>query len=368
MSYGFIYDSKQLEEREQGTEFGKKTDLIIPAVFFSAVVLLILVRVLIFSNVSLSGVLHTTSQGNIVGEEVAETQIGFDSATDYRQENVWKVVKVKDTSDEGVIIINFPEETAVSNVTVSNYYTDRAFNVSVEGISKSALSDISVAADTSVVSSAAVRYSDDSLQISVTMNGIYEYDTEVKEGGIAVYYSEPSSIYKAVIVIDPIKNNGDDITALVAEEVEAVAAETGMGVYITRETDGNRTKAERLALMVDADPDLIIQLGVSKSNDSNAYGLDAYYNGKFYLPDMSNASIAETLLRNTAIETSNRALTITEAGEDNLLMLVETPAAGLDIGYASNEAEMKLLENPEYRKKIAEGIVKAIQEILGLQQ
>lgn len=370
MSYGFVYDSEKTEEHEIGTGYGKKADLIFLTVFFALIVLAVVVRILVFPKNEIAGFLRTTSHGNVLTDENTETQIAFDSAEEYTQTTGWQVLEIQEMPEkniEGMVVIALPEGTANSDISFTDHYRDRAFTVSVAETSKADVQNISVYAENSgsnpVVNSAAARYSGNELQISVTMNGIFEYSTEPENGQLIVKYFSPAVVYDHVVVIDPVENYNDDIAALVAEEVEEIAAQQGIKVYITRETDGSRSEAERLALMIDADPDLVLQLGVSSSADSSKYGLSAYYNGKFYMPDMNNVSLADVLLKDTTIAVNNRALSITEIDDDNILMLVDTPSAGLNIGYISNEEEKSLLDDADYRTEIAEGIVAALQEI-----
>ncbi|MFQ8980292.1 MAG: N-acetylmuramoyl-L-alanine amidase [Waltera sp.] len=93
------------------------------------------------------------------------------------------------------------------------------------------------------------------------------------------------------------------------------------------------------------------------------HGIRAEYNDEYYLPDFGNVQWADCVTRQVTVASSNRAIGLFPAEEDDILWQLKIPAARISLGYVTNSSERQLLEQESYQKKLAEGIAEAISEV-----
>lgn len=89
----------------------------------------------------------------------------------------------------------------------------------------------------------------------------------------------------------------------------------------------------------------------------------AEYNDEYYRLDFGNVQWADCVTRQVTVASSNRAIGLFPAEEDDILWQLKIPAARISLGYVTNSSERQLLEQESYQKKLAEGIAEAISEV-----
>ena len=154
-----------------------------------------------------------------------------------------------------------------------------------------------------------------------------------------------------------------DLTLSLAKKVRTLLEEKGITVLLTREDDCFLSTQERIASIEAVGADYFVSLHFSTDvDDVKKFGMSAYYNPLYYHNGLENAEFADMLLKSAATAASNKALGVFEAGEDEaILKVLDMPSAYLYAGFLSNAEETRLLTDPEYLSKIAQGIADALE-------
>lgn len=156
-----------------------------------------------------------------------------------------------------------------------------------------------------------------------------------------------------------------DVVLSIANKVSELTQGKPYLVLLTRNADETLKTENRLRSIENTNASLYIGLQLdSDADDTKKFGLRASYNPNFYHAGLENVELADMILRNTAESSANKALGLSEATDEELILKVlDIPAANLYAGYMSNADEASLLEKDAYINKIAEGIVAALDSI-----
>lgn len=164
------------------------------------------------------------------------------------------------------------------------------------------------------------------------------------------------------VVVFDVRYEGTDneILLSLAESIKERMQNVGIQpIFLGAETDGEF----RSQLLNSEEIDLYIGLCVGKDEkDSEVFGTKCYYNEAYYVPGYNNVWFSDRLLQNVVTEISGKALGMETCDERDIMIGMDTPTSLLQIGYMTNEHEGELLQKRGYLEKIADGIVKTVEE------
>lgn len=199
------------------------------------------------------------------------------------------------------------------------------------------------------------------------------------DGELGIRFEPVKENNKKVVVIDPGHGGkmtgtkvGDieekNVTLRIAREVEKMCRNKDYVVALTRGYDTYMNTEERINSIKAVDGDFYIGLECcSDVEDTQRFGMSALYNSKYYRNGLNNVSFADRVLKSTCEAAKNRAEGLIEAtDEDVILRVLGIPGMTLFTGYLSNPEEALLLDDSEYIRKIAAGIVNALDEVVNL--
>lgn len=200
----------------------------------------------------------------------------------------------------------------------------------------------------------------DTLIVSEEQEKTEAVSMEQKKADSESDVQKPETVYERGVVIDPYVDGKDRITADIAERiVQKLETVYGLKVYYTEKT----SIEERQQFISETNADFYIGIALNESADSSVYGVETVYNGTYFIPFFGNTDLADCLERNVTIQVSGRANGLTQATEEDIILQrIKIPAVILKAGYLSNEKEAALLDTEEYRDRIAEGVLIAVQE------
>ena len=162
--------------------------------------------------------------------------------------------------------------------------------------------------------------------------------------------------------IDEEKYNEKDINLSVAKMVRDMLEDEGIEVIMTRDTDKYPTLTDRSKLANSKDAAIFVSIHVnSAANAPKANGIEVYYakgNNENYYGTTSKAlatSVLNSMLSST--EAFSRGVKV----ESHLVTRTSLmPAILVELGFISNEEEIKKLIDEDYQELLAEGIVEGI--------
>lgn len=174
---------------------------------------------------------------------------------------------------------------------------------------------------------------------------------------------------KKVILID-VSHGGDDhgaqiegftekeITLQISNKLKEINVDGAFEIILTRDGDHFLTQDEKLALVKKVQPSLILSLHANHAPNKNLSGMEIYHSkdekvGAIALP------YAEKLKSNTDEFKYNS--TIKSAGFQIFKLDDSIPTLLIELGFLSNDEDLKLLSSEEGQTKLATAILEAIK-------
>jgi len=140
-------------------------------------------------------------------------------------------------------------------------------------------------------------------------------------------------------------------------------------VYMTRYTDKNLTKEERVEIANDLDPHMMISIHINAVDDSRVSGTEVWYYNKDSERDYGNITskqLATKLVNKLvdALDTVNRGAK--ETNKHLIFTQTACPSVICEICFISNDAELERLKTKEFQEDAAGAIYEGVLEILGI--
>jgi N-acetylmuramoyl-L-alanine amidase len=160
-----------------------------------------------------------------------------------------------------------------------------------------------------------------------------------------------------------------DINLAIALQMRDILQSHGAKVVLTRDTDielsgqcdnekvrgrYRRDLNARLEAIQESDADLFVSIHANANSNPNRRGIECFYAPKSEAGRALALSIQEQLRLIAPIEQE------AEPAAFFVLRRNKVPAVLVEVGFITNPEERVLLQSPEYRRKIAEGIVAGI--------
>ena len=335
------------------------------------------IRASVFTVLSMAVMLHRSATKHIMITDAAGTQVDRGNATECFKLLVDDKVS---PGKEGVLTIPLPKSVSSDDIVLEDRYMDRELLIYIDSTESGYYLDNAVVTDLKNIESAVCTCENNtgSVCLDFKMDGLYANESLMTDQGtIEVTFCKPKERYDRVVVIDPVgggSETGDcsgdlkekDIALSVAKQLKNMA-EKDIGVrtklYFTRLEDEAVDEEKRAEFAKEASADLYIRLGAGSSTDSKKSGVMAEYNDSFFLRGLSNAEFADLLEKN-CVSSMNCNAAGCEITEDELLLGLRIPAAGINVGYLSNIQDAGLMTDKAYAQKAADGIYRGILEAL----
>lgn len=276
---------------------------------------------------------------------------------------------VEDQTEEGLFRIPLEEGTKAGNVVVENSYLTKELYIFIGGADAQFYTANAVQGDVASIKKAECKEQRDGALLCLHMDSVYEFQTSMEDGALKIRAGKPKDYYDMVVVVDPAvceessEEGEEELTLAVCRLLAESWDMEGIKLYFTRIAHGETAQSACLELIEAVEADVFIRLDTTAASDVSQYGIRGRYNGSYFIPHFGNVELADILTRNVTIASGNRAVGLLPVEEDTILQSIRIPAACVELGYLSNVQESGLLEQEEYRQKLAEGIKAAIREV-----
>ena len=208
---------------------------------------------------------------------------------------------------------------------------------------------------------------------------------------------ETDNIQNWAIIIDP-GHGGDDqgcegstgileknIVLAFAKQLQRISKQQGVQVYLTRETDTQKTQFERIQVAKQNQGKLFLSLHCNASFSPHEKGIRIYLNnpkGQIRFPSTTKPALTGQRLKVlTQVNFLKQSHDFARALQTELNFLTETPvhiidlplialseaympAVVLELGYLSNVEDLEKLSNPEYTESVSQAITRALQRYI----
>lgn len=148
-----------------------------------------------------------------------------------------------------------------------------------------------------------------------------------------------------------------EYTLIFAKELEKLLTKKGAKTFMTRDEDKDVEMVDRLMMLREEDPNLLISLHLNSSSNKNAKGTSTYYRHIGFRP------LTEAILKRMLDLNLNEFGNI---GSFNFSLSgpTEYPNCLVEIAFVSNEDDEKRIMDPKFHKQVAEQVYKGIKDWL----
>ena len=270
--------------------------------------------------------------------------------------------------------VPLPKGIKPENVVMENRYMSRELWIFVQGVEEDFYQENKIYGDTSCILGGYSKEWESGLLLTLEMEDVLEYRSTMEGNVLTIACSDPRDLYDFLVVLDPVGGGSDagitgygisekELALEVARHVQRNFEMSNVRLYLTRTEDVEVSPEERTALAEAIRADLYIRIGAgADGNDPDAYGIQGYYNGEYFIPGFGNAELADIVTKEVTIASSNRAVGLVPADADSILRSIGVSAMELSMGYLSNPQEEALLKQEAYQGKLASGILNGIRE------
>ena len=332
------------------------------------------VKASVFAVISITLMLYRSATKHIMITDAAGTPVdrgnGHNSYTLLVDDNV-------PSGKEGSLIIPLPKSVSSDNILLEDRYTDHELHIHVDGREEGFYLDNPVITDLKLLESAVCVNENDtgSVCLEFKLDDLYVNESALTENStIEVRFFKPKEKYDRIVVVDPFPEgispadetggfDKKDITletALLLKNIADKDSGHSIKLYFTRLSDDEADVQKRKALINDSQADLFVELSVEDVADSAYNGMSSYYNDRYFLRRLSNASFADIVLRSCTAKGAGAALGVFPEKEEELLEDCHIPGARISLGNVSGDQDKDRLNDEAYRSKMAEGIYEGI--------
>ncbi|MFE3291163.1 N-acetylmuramoyl-L-alanine amidase [Rhodococcus sp. NPDC059234] len=153
-----------------------------------------------------------------------------------------------------------------------------------------------------------------------------------------------------------------------ASRLEGRMAATGMETFLSRPQNANPSTAERAERSNAFDADLMISLRCASSASPHANGVASFHFGNSHGATSRIGQVLSSFIQREIVARAPLQDCRTHGRSWDVLRLTNMPTVQVDIGYLTNDSDVKTLINPRNRDIIAEAILIAVKRLYLLGQ
>lgn len=317
---------------------------------------------LLLGSMSMGIMLWTAAHKTVVISALSQEQGGLVTENQAERSHEMQLAMAEDRKAEREICIPLETGTKAENVVVENHYMERELWIYVQNGRKTFYREHQLTGDFSLVGNGICEAQNEGVLLRLSMKEILEYHSTLEEGTLKIDFVNPRESYDRIVVLDPVGGGRDrgvadsgceekNIALEVARQTAQLLEGSMVKIYLTRTEDTEVAQEVRRSFADRVDADLYLEIGLSADEaQESTYGIRAEYNDEYYLPDFGNVQWADCVTRQVTVASSNRAIGLFPAEEDDILWQLKIPAARISLGYVTNSSERQLLEQESYQK------------------
>ena len=210
------------------------------------------------------------------------------------------------------------------------------------------------------------------IELQLSLNGLYDYETLIKDQHLYIKFFNPRDVYSYIIVIDA-GHGGTDTGALVGNIYEKdinlsvmhelkkrMDEENKIKAYYTRTTDVRPSLSARVELANVLKADLFLSIHSNANENSSIRGFEVLYS-----ENDTNRELNSKWFSNLCHEEVMKLVSIPDRGliHGNYIYVIRNaipPVAFIEMGYMTNAKDLAIINSKEVQKKYAEGLYQAI--------
>ena len=301
----------------------------------------------------------------IMAAEITDTTIGQ------------TVIEIEESEVEK-LYIEIPENMDGKDISITNDYLSQTIYVRFKNGVENYSENYSVYGSSNHIANMSYYKENEAGVLAIALDRLYEISYYYEDGNLCMSFIDPHDIYDKVIVVDAghggrmpgavkrgIKEK--ELNLEIVKQIKAIFDEVdddSIKVYYTRLDDTNPSLRERANLANKANADLFISI----HNNSSGSGLFTSERGTMVLynpldtSEKSSKEFAKICLENVIASIGSRNKGLVDGEYVYIVRSSQVPVVLIEVGYMTNYQELENLGNPEYQRKVAEGVYNAIMQ------
>lgn len=284
------------------------------------------------------------------------------------------------TTEQEQLNIELPENMDGGDITITNDYIRQTIYVRFAEAVDNYSENYSVKGGSDHIANLSYYQEGEEGVLEIKLDKVCEISYSYKEGYLCMKIINPRDVYDKIIVVDAghggkmpgaVKRGvyEKDINLAIVKELKKIfddAGDKNIKVYYTRLSDVNPELEERVGLANALDADVF----VSVHNNSSSSGIFNQEKGTLilYSPEegakQSSKRLAQICMQNVTMSAGSKDLGIVDGDNIRIVRMSEVPVALIEVGYMTNTEELDNLLNPDYQKRVAQGIYNGIMQAL----
>lgn len=291
------------------------------------------------------------------------------------------VIEIQESiTEQEQLNIELPENMDGRDITITNDYLTQTIYVRFAKAVEDYSNNYSVRGGSDHIANLSYYKDGEAGVLEINLDKVCELSYSYKDGFLCMKIINPRDVYDKIVVIDAghggkmpgaVKRGvyEKNINLAIVKELKQIFDEAGdksIKVYYTRLTDVNPELEERVGLANAVDADVFI----SVHNNSSNSGLFNNEKGTLilYSPEegvkQSSKRLAQICMQNVTTSAGSKDLGIVNGDNIRIVRMSEVPVSLIEVGYMTNAEEFENLQNPEYQKRVAQGIYNGIIQAL----
>lgn len=277
------------------------------------------------------------------------------------------------------LVIPLPDGITPAQVSDQDNYLSSNFVLSIKGNHVSFFKNNPPSNPYAMITGSSVYYnsSTDTTNLSFDTKLICAYQYEFFNGYLIVNVARPNELYSKIVVLDAGHGGIDpgasrnkmkekDLNYTILNQMaKAYFENSGIKVYYTRLSDVKIDLYKRADFASEVCADFFISLHMNANNSTSVKGTQVYYstsNNRKNAAGLNSMALAKTLVNNlsAALGTKNRGIS---TADFVVVKYNSVPAVLIELGFMTNEAELKNLSDPVFQKKAAKTIYDTVVQL-----
>lgn len=214
-------------------------------------------------------------------------------------------------------------------------------------------------------------------EIEVSLDQVYIQHIYEDKDNVYVDLRNPHDEYDKVIVVDAGHGGTDigtyttdmqyfekDFNLSVLLYLKEMLDSEAIKVYYTRSADDKVYLNPRVNLANDLKADLFVSIHCNGNKDASAFGVEALYNEKAPQKGMSSKALSEICLNELEKATGLRNRGLKPRSDIYIIRNAKVPVTLLELGFVTNQSDLRYLLDEENRQKLAKGVYNGIMAAL----
>lgn len=277
--------------------------------------------------------------------------------------------------------LKLPDGMDAAQVEIDNDYLNQIISIHIPEVDENYLYEYPMIGRSTHIDDLSYEVGAHEGVLEIAMDSVYEVKQRADGTYFYLDFLTPHEVYDKVIVIDAghggkasgaIKKGvyEKDLNLAIVLAIKDLFEESGdstVGVYYTRTEDINPSLKARADLANHVEADLF----VSVHNNSTTSGKMSGITGTQVMYDETKADeaygskqFAQICLDSLVEELGSRDKGLVKGSSIYIINHAQMPVALVEVGFMTNQEELEQLCDPEYQKKAAAGIYRAIDEAL----